>query len=119
MGSFLLLACSSDDDHTPLDTQPTKDIVETAGDNGNFTTLIAALEAAELDDDLAGPGPYTVSAPTDEAFALLPGGTIGFLLDPANQEALIDLLTYHVIDTVFGSGRLAIGQNCLARHALR
>jgi uncharacterized surface protein with fasciclin (FAS1) repeats len=76
-------------------------IVDTAVADGRFTTLVAALQAADLDDDLEGPGPFTVFAPTDDAFdaleALLPG-TIAFLLDPANKDTLIDILTYHVFD---------------------
>jgi len=71
-------------------------IVNTAVNNGNFTTLVAALQAAELDDDLTGPGPFTVFAPTDDAFDLLPAGTVETLLEPANQATLIDILTYHV-----------------------
>ncbi|MGD9224015.1 MAG: fasciclin domain-containing protein [Desulfobacteraceae bacterium] len=74
-----------------------EDIVDTAVANGNFTTLVAALQAAELDDDLKASGPLTVFAPTDDAFALLPAGTVDFLLDPANQSTLIDILTYHVV----------------------
>ena len=76
----------------------TEDIVQTAIDNGNFTTLVAALQAAELDDDLQGPGPFTVFAPTDDAFNALPAGTIDTLLDPANQALLSDILLYHVYD---------------------
>lgn len=98
MASFALLACSSSDDHEPVSPQPELNIVETAMEDGRFTTLVAALEATGLDDDLAGPGPFTVFAPTDDAFDLLPDGTVDFLLDPANQSTLIDILTYHVID---------------------
>ena len=76
----------------------TTDIVQTAIDNGNFTTLVAALEAGDLDDDLAGEGPFTVFAPTDAAFNLLPPGTVANLLLPANQGTLIDILLYHVYD---------------------
>jgi uncharacterized surface protein with fasciclin (FAS1) repeats len=75
-----------------------ENIIDTAVANGNFTTLVAALEAAGLDEDLAGPGPFTVFAPTDGAFNLLPAGTVDTLLDPANQDTLIDILTYHVYD---------------------
>ena len=94
------ISCSSDNNR-PVVPQPMMNIVETAIDNGNFTTLVAALQAAELDDDLAGPGPFTVFAPTDDAFdalEMLAPGTIAFLLDPANQATLIDVLTFHVID---------------------
>jgi len=102
--SFVLLACSGSDDHDPVITEPTMNIVDTAVEDGRFTTLVAALQAAELDDDLSGPGPFTVFAPTDDAFNLLPPGTVDFLLEPANQSTLIDLLLYHVIDgEVFAS----------------
>ena len=96
--SFVLLACGSSDDHDPVSTEPTMNIVETAVDDGRFTTLVAALQAAELDDDLSGPGPFTVFAPTDDAFDLLPAGTVDDLLDPDNKATLIDILLYHVID---------------------
>jgi transforming growth factor-beta-induced protein len=86
-----------------------KDIVETAVENGSFTTLVAALEAAELDDDLKTEGPFTVFAPTDEAFTMLPAGTIPFLLDPANKDALINILTYHVYsDEVYAEDAAAL-----------
>ena len=94
-----LIACASDDDDDN-DQASGMNIVETAEDNGNFTTLLAALEAAGLDDDLAGPGPFTVFAPTDDAFDALEAanpGTLAFLLDPANQSVLIDILQFHVI----------------------
>ena len=72
-----------------------KDIVDTAIEAGSFTTLIAAVQAAGLEDTLRGEGPFTVFAPTDEAFAALPEGTIeGLLADP---EALAAILTYHVV----------------------
>jgi uncharacterized surface protein with fasciclin (FAS1) repeats len=72
-----------------------KDIVETAVEAGSFTTLAAALEAAGLVSVLQGEGPFTVFAPTDEAFAKLPEGTVEGLL--ADKEALIKVLTYHVV----------------------
>ncbi len=72
-----------------------KDIVDTAVDAGSFTTLVAAVEAAGLVETLKGDGPFTVFAPTDEAFAALPAGTVeGLLEDP---EALAAILTYHVV----------------------
>jgi uncharacterized surface protein with fasciclin (FAS1) repeats len=73
------------------------DIVETAVSAGQFETLAAALEAAGLVETLKGPGPFTVFAPTDEAFAKLPEGTIDTLLQPENKEQLIAILTYHVV----------------------
>ncbi len=74
-----------------------KDIVDTAVANGSFKTLAAALEAAGLVDALKGDGPFTVFAPTDEAFAKLPEGTVETLLKPENKDQLVDILTYHVV----------------------
>ncbi len=74
-----------------------KDIVETAVAAGNFKTLAAALQAAGLVDTLKGAGPFTVFAPTDEAFAKLPAGTVEDLLKPENKQKLISILTYHVV----------------------
>lgn len=73
------------------------DIVDTAVSAGTFNTLAAALKAAGLVDALKGKGPFTVFAPTDEAFAKLPPGTVENLLKPENKQALIDILTYHVV----------------------
>ncbi len=74
-----------------------KDIVDTAVAAGDFKTLAAALEAAGLVDTLKGKGPFTVFAPTDEAFAKLPAGTVEDLLKPENHEKLVSILTYHVV----------------------
>ena len=74
-----------------------KDIVDTAVDAGSFTTLVAAVQAADLVDTLKGEGPFTVFAPTDEAFAALPAGTVENLLKPENKDQLIAVLTYHVV----------------------
>lgn len=74
-----------------------KDIVETAVDAGNFKTLAAALGAADLVDTLKGRGPFTVFAPTDEAFSKLPAGTVENLLKPENKDQLVAILTYHVV----------------------
>lgn len=74
-----------------------KDIVDTAVEAGQFETLAAALESAGLVETLKEPGPYTVFAPTDEAFAALPEGTVEALLQPENRDQLIDILTYHVV----------------------
>jgi uncharacterized surface protein with fasciclin (FAS1) repeats len=73
------------------------DIVDTAVSAGQFTTLAAALGAAGLVDTLKGPGPFTVFAPTDEAFAKLPAGTVETLLRPENRDQLTAILTYHVV----------------------
>ena len=73
------------------------DIVEVAVADGRFTTLVAAVEAAGLVETLQGEGPFTVFAPTDEAFAALPEGTVEDLLKPENRDTLIAVLTYHVV----------------------
>ena len=75
----------------------TKDIVDTAAGTDGFSTLVAAVQAAGLVDTLKGDGPFTVFAPTDEAFAALPAGTVESLLLPENKEKLISILTYHVV----------------------
>lgn len=72
-------------------------IVEVAAGNESFSTLVQAVEAAGLADTLAAEGPYTVFAPTNEAFAALPEGTLDQLLLPENQETLVQILTYHVL----------------------
>ena len=75
----------------------TMDIVDTAIGAGSFTTLVAAVQAAGLVETLKGEGPFTVFAPTDEAFAALPEGTVESLLLPENKDQLIAILTYHVV----------------------
>ncbi len=84
-----------------------KDIVDTAIDAGSFTTLIAAVQAAGLEETLRGDGPFTVFAPTDEAFAALPDGTVETLL--ADPDALAAILTYHVVAGKVMSGDLSDG----------
>lgn len=73
------------------------DIVDTAIADGRFATLVAAVQAAELVDTLKGEGPFTVFAPTDDAFAALPAGTLDSLLLPENKQQLTDILLYHVV----------------------
>ncbi|WP_300031320.1 fasciclin domain-containing protein [uncultured Roseobacter sp.] len=80
---------------TPADTG--SDIVDIAAADGNFTTLVAAVQAAGLVDTLKSPGPFTVFAPTDAAFAALPAGTVENLLKPENKDTLVNILTYHVV----------------------
>ena len=82
------------------------DIVETAVSNGSFKTLTAALQAAGLVETLKGKGPYTVFAPTDEAFKKLPAGTVETLLKPENKAQLTKVLTYHVVSGNVMSGDL-------------
>jgi uncharacterized surface protein with fasciclin (FAS1) repeats len=99
---------------TPLAAEKTaaakKDIVDTAVAAGSFKTLAAALQAADLVDTLKGAGPFTVFAPTDEAFAKLPKGTVDTLLKPENKEKLKGILTYHVAAAKAMSSDLSDGQ---------
>src|SRR6202045_244375 len=76
---------------------PTKNIIENAVNSADHTTLVAAVKAAGLVDTLSGTGPFTVFAPTNEAFAKLPAGTVDTLLKPENKELLTKVLTYHVV----------------------
>jgi uncharacterized surface protein with fasciclin (FAS1) repeats len=76
---------------------PTKNIVENAVNSKDHTTLVAAVKAAGLVDTLASPGPFTVFAPTNAAFAKLPAGTVETLLKPENKDKLTAVLTYHVV----------------------
>ena len=82
---------------TPTSARADKDIVDTAVAAGSFKTLAKALTAAGLVDTLKGAGPFTVFAPTDEAFAKLPAGTLDSLLKPENKAKLQRILTYHVV----------------------
>jgi uncharacterized surface protein with fasciclin (FAS1) repeats len=82
---------------TVVRAQQPKDIVDTAVAAGSFKTLAAALQAAGLVETLKGKGPFTVFAPTDEAFAKLPAGTVENLLKPENKAKLAAILTYHVV----------------------
>ncbi len=102
--TFIALAASTAFAAPALADGHSKDIVDTAIDAGSFTTLVAAVEAAGLVETLKGEGPFTVFAPTDEAFAALPDGTVeGLLEDP---EALAKVLTYHVVAGKVMSGDL-------------
>lgn len=95
LGSGLIAATGLAACATPQDSKP--DIVDTAIAAGSFTTLVAAVQAAGLVETLKSPGPFTVFAPTDDAFAKLPAGTVETLLKPENRRKLTDILTYHVV----------------------
>lgn len=97
-GVAIVAAC------TPME-EP--DIVDIAASNGSFNTLVAAVTAAGLVDTLKGDGPFTVFAPTDEAFAALPAGTVESLLLPENKDKLTAILTYHVVPGAVTSDQLA------------
>ncbi len=90
--ALALLICTA-----PFAQVVDKDIVDSAVAAGQFNTLAAALKAAGLVETLKGPGPFTVFAPTDEAFAKLPAGTLDDLLKPENKDKLTQILTYHVV----------------------
>ena len=110
--SVLFLAACSDDDQATSSSSPTAEattppaadspasaetITELVAGNPEFSTLLAAVEAAGLAETLSGDGPFTVFAPTDAAFAELPAGTLDTLLQPANKDQLTAILTYHVV----------------------
>jgi len=86
---------------------PTRNIVENAVNSKDHTTLVAAVKAAGLVDTLAGPGPFTVFAPTNEAFGQLPAGTVDTLLKPENKGTLTGVLTYHVVPGRYTAGQIA------------
>jgi uncharacterized surface protein with fasciclin (FAS1) repeats len=90
---------------------PSKNIVENAINSKDHTTLVAAVKAAGLVDTLSGPGPFTVFAPTNEAFSELPPGTVDSLLNPENKAQLVKVLTYHVVP-----GRMTAGDLMRAVH---
>jgi uncharacterized surface protein with fasciclin (FAS1) repeats len=89
---------------------PDRNIVANAMNASNVTTLVAAVKAADLVATLQGPGPFTVFAPTNDAFNKLPAGTVGNLLMPANKAKLVDILTYHVVSGRYTAKDLTNGQ---------
>ena len=100
--SIVTIACMAfAADKTPIvggqPMYPNKDIIDNAVNSADHTTLVAAVKAAGLVDTLKGPGPFTVFAPTNEAFAKLPAGTVETLLKPENKDTLVKILTYHVV----------------------
>ena len=111
LSTFFLAGCGDTPDPAPDPSTPPatsevtpdeaaeqpKDIVDTAVAAEGFSTLVAAVTAAELVETLKGDGPFTVFAPTDEAFAKLPAGTLDELLKPENKDKLTSILTYHVV----------------------
>jgi len=104
--SMFVAACGDDKDSAPVTTAapvetgaPAEagDIVAVASGNPDFSTLVAAVQAAGLVETLQGPGPFTVFAPTNDAFAALPAGLVDKLLLPENKDVLVKILTYHVV----------------------
>jgi uncharacterized surface protein with fasciclin (FAS1) repeats len=100
IAALTLSACSNDSEET-MDTATEETtvgtIVDVAVGAGNFSTLVAAVTAADLVETLSGEGPFTVFAPTDDAFAALPAGVLDALLLPENKALLAQILTYHVV----------------------
>jgi uncharacterized surface protein with fasciclin (FAS1) repeats len=128
--ALVLTGCASgdDDDTTATDTEPTAEateemtdeatdedagepatIVEVAAGNDDFSTLVAAVEAGGLVETLSGDGPFTVFAPTNEAFEALPDGVLDALLLEENQDTLVKILTYHVVPGEVTSDQIADG----------
>ncbi|WP_411818887.1 fasciclin domain-containing protein [Hyphococcus formosus] len=104
----ILPACASVAEHHSMTKEVEQnDIVDTAIAAGSFTTLVAAVQAAGLEETLRSDGPFTVFAPTDAAFAKLPEGTVESLLLPENKAKLVDILTYHVLPSAVASGDIA------------
>ncbi|MEN9261197.1 MAG: fasciclin domain-containing protein [Thermostichus sp. HHBFW_bins_43] len=121
LASALLAACGSSGDTavsppsptptvSPSPTPAPSDIVAIAAGNPDFSTLVAALQAADLVEALQAEGPFTVFAPTNAAFAALPAGTVESLLLPENRDDLVRILTYHVVPAAAPSSALSSGQ---------
>lgn len=92
-----------------MGTTSSMSIVDVASSNDSFDTLVQALQAAGLANTLSGEGPYTVFAPTDEAFAELPDGALEYLLEPENRDLLTQVLSYHVVPGSVMSNQLSTG----------
>jgi uncharacterized surface protein with fasciclin (FAS1) repeats len=99
IGLFTATSCKTT--KTVADSTETANIVAVAVANENFTTLVAAVKAADLVETLSGNGPFTVFAPTNDAFEKLPAGTVATLLKPENKATLTSILTYHVVSGKF------------------
>ena len=107
MKKLLMLSVATFGFSLPAAIANAADIVDTAVSAGSFETLVAAVQAAGLVDTLKGEGPFTVFAPTDEAFAALPDGTVETLLKPENKDQLVAVLTYHVVPGKVMAGDIA------------
>ncbi len=99
--SVVAAACTSEEEPAPAEAEMPEmtemTIAEVVADSPDFSTLLTAVEAADLAETLSGEGPYTVFAPTNEAFAALPEGTLDSLLEPSSKDDLAGILTYHVV----------------------
>ncbi len=115
--AVLLQGFAASTDQTAADNrynQATSDIVHTANQQGSFKVLLAAIDAADLQQVLHSPGPYTFFAPTDQAFAKLPPGAVAELLLPSNRDTLKDLLRYHIVPARLDSAQL-VGKQIVVR----
>jgi uncharacterized surface protein with fasciclin (FAS1) repeats len=111
--SLVAAACGNDDEGADSEASPTASgmtITEIVADGSDFSTLLTAVEAADLGETLAGEGPYTVFAPTNEAFAALPAGTLETLLEPENKDQLVSILTYHVVPGEIPAAEVTAGE---------
>ena len=106
LGALLTLSVSG----TQAADSKSQDIIDVAVGAGSFKTLVAAVKAAGLVETLKGDGPFTVFAPTDEAFGKLPKGTLESLLKPENKKKLQDILTYHVVAAKVPSSKVSAGK---------
>lgn len=109
IASPLTAAAPTPEDSSVLIAQATGTIVDVAAGNDNFETLVQAVQAAGLVDTLSSDGPFTVFAPTDDAFADLPDGVLSALLEPENRDLLTEVLTYHVVPDEVTSDELETG----------
>jgi uncharacterized surface protein with fasciclin (FAS1) repeats len=106
LGCALVSAAANDPMVGGAAMYPNKNIIENAVNSKDHTTLVAAVKAAGLVDTLEGAGPFTVFAPTNEAFAKLPAGTVDTLLKPENKATLVKILTYHVLPGKYTAAKL-------------
>ncbi|MDR9401849.1 MAG: fasciclin domain-containing protein [Halothece sp. Uz-M2-17] len=100
---------ASPEETQSAEAEESQDIVSIASNNDNFSTLVQAVQAADLVETLQGEGPFTVFAPTNQAFATLPDGVVEFLLQPENKDLLVDVLTYHVVSGAVTSEQIEPG----------
>ena len=109
VAAAVLVAMAPFNNQTNTHDHDHQNIVELASETENLSTLVAAVQAAELVETLSGDGPFTVFAPTNAAFEALPDGTLESLLEPENRDMLVDILTYHVVAGEVMSGDLSDG----------
>ncbi len=106
LAAVLVLGCSALSFAADDSMSPKMNIVQNASGSADFSTLVSAVKAAGLVDTLSGPGPFTVFAPTNEAFQKLPAGTVDTLVKPESKEQLTKILTYHVVAGKLNAAKL-------------